>query len=587
MKIKKIIAILLSVATIGSCVVSTGCNNSSKPSSDPNTVNLMMSGGGYGTAYMDEIVGKFNELYKDEGYKINRLPTGEFGTAKALAEMRLGTDSGYDLVMPGSVYAYDALDPTFGACVECIDDVYSAKPIGFDGKEEDKTLLEKLRCDEFNYWVAQDINDVADGEWYGFFQVNAVRGVVCNTFVLKTYGGMTNFEEEYPRTTEELFAYFDAIAGNDEAQQQAIMPLIYAGDNDQGATTYSISNVFMSAGQILGKEEYNKRWENEEFFAANGNKFYQDDWKYFLEQEALIPSYEYLMQAWDWVYAVNGAESMFLNKAHSNLVLGMAAFMFDGNYFYNEVMENKSLQPYMADMRMIPYPVISYVGLKWELCGEDHNVGYGNNSGKKCANCDKIMSAIIKGYDDGKDAATIKSEVETALNVSLTDLQVEKIIEARSCGYGISEPCYIIKDSPKAEIAKLFLRMLASEDVARVREKYGQMSIYSKPQATADTPQFLADCYKIDGLRQWGVDVHGKPGNKAIISWHPGYSATIGKTIHADMDRDQTYLERDYAKMAKALLSPGGKAYEEAKNTFKDKVRTKGFEYVEADNPNR
>jgi hypothetical protein len=293
------------------------------------------------------------------------------------------------------------------------------------------------------------------------------------------------------------------------------------------------------------------------------------------------------MQAWDYLYAVNGAESMFLNKAHSNLVLGMAAFMFDGNYFYNEVMENKSLQPYMADMRMCPTPVSSYVGLKWELCGEDHNVGYGNNSGKHCAKCDQIMSAIIKAYDDGKDNATIKSEVESALNVTLTDLQVEKIVEARSCGYGISEPCYIIKDSPKKEVAKLFLRMLASEDVARLREKYGQMSIYSKPQATADTPQFLADCYKIDGLRQWGVDVHNKPGSKAIITWIPGYSATIGVTMHADMPSDKSYKDRNYAKIVSELLSPGGKVYNNAKTSFKDKVRTNGFEYVEADNPNR
>lgn len=592
MKLKKLIAIALSVLTMGTCVASVGCSNPGGPSGPAGggdktkTVNLMMSGGGYGTAYMEDLIDKFEAIYAEEGYKINLLPTSSsFGTTAALAEMRLGIDCGYDIVMPGSVYAYDALDPVYGDCVECLDDVYSAKPIGFDGKEEDKTLLEKLRCDEFNYWVAQDINDVVDGTWYGYFKVDSSRGVVCNTSVLANYAGVTNFEEQYPRTSEEFFAYFNKIASNEEAQEQYIMPLVYAGDKENGAATYSCSSVWMATGQILGKEQYNKLNTMEEEYAANGNQWYSDDWKYAFENEALVPTMEYTIQSWDNLYAINGAEQMQLNRAHGNLMLGLGAFMFDGNYFYNEVREN--YEAYIDDVRMIPYPVVSYVGLKYELCGADHNVGVGNNSGKKCADCDKIMSAIIKGCDDRKDPATIKTEVQNAFSITLTDEQVAGIIEARQCQYGIMEPSYIIKGSPKADIAKLFLRMCASDDAAEVYEKYGMMSAYVAPDADENTPQFVADCYKLNSLRTWGVDVHSKPGVPKVFNWCPTYSATVGVSIHADLPKDKNWKDRDYARIVRELTSEGGKMYDTAKSMWKNSVRTRGLNYNEGTNPNR
>lgn len=581
MKLKKLIALVLSVVTAGSCFAAVGCNNNSKD--DPLTVNLMMSGGGYGTGWIDEIIENFNEVYKEEGYKVKRLPVGaSFGTASALAEMRLGTKSGYDIVFPGSVYAYDALDPVYGACVEPLDDLYASKAIGFDGKEEDKTLAEKLLVDDFSTWTGKDIYDVADGEMYGYFKIDAVRGLVCNTAVLANYAGVENFDEDYPRTTGELFDLFDKVATN--GQEEGVMPVVYAGDDQAGAATYGASTAWLPAGQILGKEEYNKRWNMEEFFAENGNKYYSDDWKYTLESEHLLPTVEFVMQLWDDLYAINGADTMTLNVAEGNLMMGMAAFMHNGNYFYTEVRNHYS--DYLDDVRMIADPIHSYVGMKHELCGVDHNVGYGNNSGVFCANCDKILSALCKGIDREIDLATLKSQVETELSVTLTEEQVAKVYEARTCGYGIAEPGYIIKDSPKKDIAKLFLRMLASEDASRVINKNGMMTVYSKSQTTADTPQFVKDCFELRNRESWAVDVHNRPDAKQVIGpIVPTYSATVGVQLHVDMDNNSHWSQRDYAKMAKNLFSKGGKAYNNVVNTYKTNVQNKGFIYDEGKNP--
>lgn len=587
MKLKKIIALVLSVITAGTCLAATGCSASKQQiSKDPKTVNLMMSAGGYGTDYIDEIIAKFNETYKEEGYKIHRLePSNTFGTADALGAMR-NPKSGYDLVFPGSVYAYDALEPYpyfEKGCVECLDDVYASKALKFNGEEEELTVAQKLRTDEYSNWTALDVNDVVDGEWYGFFRTDSYRGLVCNTTVMKEYGGMTDFEKEYPATTNELFKYYDKIA--ETGSELGKMPVIYGGDN---AATYSVTLVQMCIGQILGKEAANEFFNMEELYAANGNKWYSDDWKYCIENESLIPTLEVLLQAWDYLYAVNGSSTIKHNIAHGRLMSDLAAFMFDGNYFYTEVKANYGSE--LDKIRMVPYPMISYVGVKNDLCGAGHEVGYGKNSGVKCEECDKILSVIVRDFDAEMSKEATKADVQAKFpTVNITDEQIDSIFESRSCTYGISEPCYIIKDSPKADIAKLFLRMLASDDAAKVYEKYGMMSIYKAPEITEDTPTFIADCFKYTRARTWGVDVHSTPSTKKVLFSIPGYSATIGVSIHEQMQeyKNESWKDRNYVKIAREILGEGGFSYDKAASTFEKNVKTRKLIYDSAKNPNR
>ncbi|MBQ4098478.1 MAG: hypothetical protein IJC72_04130 [Clostridia bacterium] len=544
------------------------------------TVNLMPSFGGYGTAWIQEIIEKFEALYADEGYKINLLPSDGLGSSLALAEMRLGAKgSGYDLVFPGSVFAYDALDPNYGSCVECLDDVYASKPISFDGTTEARSLNTKLTVDDSMAWMIEDIYNVQYGEKYGFFNNQNVRGLVCNTDVLKAYAGITNFDEKYPRTSEELFALYDVIMENEDAKNSGVRPVIYGGGN---AATYSVAPTWTSVAQILGKDEYNKQWSMEEFYAQNGNRYYADDWKYYAENEAIMPTLEYIMQSWDDLYAVQGADAITHNVAHGQLMIDLAAFMYDGNYFYEEV--RYGFPDALDKIRMIPMPVVSYVGIKQELCGENHNVGYGNNNGVKCSECDEILSAIIKGIDDGMSLSTVKAQVQSALGVSITDAQVSAIYEARTCGYGGTSPAYILKDSEVKDVAKLFLRMLASEDSARIMEKYGMISCYSKPQSNYKTPKFIEDCFEIKNNQTWEVVVQNKPDNKRVISWIPTFSATIGVQLHAYMYGDNTYKDRDYAKMAREIFN--GRIYSSTEIHFANDVRNLGLNYSSSNNPN-
>ena len=128
--------------------------------------------------------------------------------------------------------------------------------------------------------------------------------------------------------------------------------------------------------------------------------------------------------------------------------------------------------------------------------------------------------------------------------------------------------------------------MLASEDAARVLNKYGMMSVYSKSQATEYTPQFVKDCFELKNRESWGVDVHSRPYTKMIGNMVvPTYMVTVGVSLHADMDNDSSWKQRDYAKMAKNLFSKGGRAYNNFVNAWRHNVNFKAFIYDEGKNP--
>ena len=540
MKLKKIVALLLSVVTVGSCLSFTACKKDGIID-DGKTVNIQITKSGYGEEYIKEMAAAFEEVYAEEGYKINILePDPNFGTTQALNAMRLADASGYDIVFPGSVFIEDVVDHVeFGTIVESLDDIYKLPAIDFEGNEESKTLEQKLAR-----LVATESGKRAictpDGKYWGFARVGSVRGVVTNTKVLEQNG--LDFEEDYPYTTDQFLDCMHKISAND------MRPMIWGGDN---AATYSVGTVLTSLRQIMTDEEYAEFSTFYKMYEDAGDKIPKDGWKYRIYHDALQPTMEFLMETWDTQNAMEGSYGMRHDDAHGYLMLGQAAYMFDGEYFYNEVRVN--YPEYLDDIRMMNRPVSSYLGLRLELCGKDHNVGYSDdrNVDVHCADCDKMLALGCKMYDEDKSAADIKTALQ-ALNANVTDFQVAEIMRARGVAYGGPASGYIMKASDVKDIAKLFLRMLASDDAAEVYAKSGMLSAFSTAGLSSDVDEFVKDCFRID--RQWTSigDTHGDPYAPAsrmgfVLS---PYSATVGKNVNDFMsDKD-----RDYGVLAKECL---------------------------------
>ena len=142
------------------------------------------------------------------------------------------------------------------------------------------------------------------------------------------------------------------------------------------------------------------------------------------------------------------------NTAQHKFLGGEAVFMSNGAWLQNEMAANYEAEA--KKLVMIKTPVISALGVKLGLDG---------NGGSDAAKCDTILSQIVGFIDEGKADAEIITEVSGANSVTVTTEQIEAIRMARSIYYdkGVEETVILNAYSEKLDIAKLFLRFIASD----------------------------------------------------------------------------------------------------------------------------
>lgn len=537
MKLKKLLAVALSVITACTCLSFAACSEPAVQN-DGKTVNVMMQLSGYGTAYVEDVARKFEEVYAEEGYKINLLDArSSFSGASALTEMRLDYEkSGIDLVMTGGVTIKQCLDEEYGACIDNLDDVYNNGAINFDGSVDPVPIKDKYKSE-----YSLERMRHSDGHYYTFSTTDGVRGLVYNEKVLKRYG-----IETYPVTTDELFEMFDIIY-NGNAQVQGIRPVTWGGDN---AAAYALGTLYLGIAQLIGTENFQEFFEldyllNEDgTIKADGYKFFED---YAPELEAVL---ETLIQKFDVLYSYTGSKTQLHTKAHAQLVTGKTAFMQDGQYFYTEVMND--FPTYLNDIRMAPNPIVSYLGEKLKLDG----------TGNDKAKCDDILSFMCKSYDDGvRTSAELESKTEAQFpGVDITTEQCERIMEARSAYFGaLGSSSYVLKQSPVKDIAKLFIRMMHSEDVADIYAKYGMFHSFGKADESLYAHQFVKDAAKLIADKNYIATSVLKPGTvraNTNMFLLPMYNANIVLSINNEMGTPEAGLAaRNYTEIAKTVLT--------------------------------
>lgn len=524
MKIKRILA-------VGLCCICAlpmfACGQNTK--TEQGVVNIMMVNAGYGKGFVEDVAEAFNELYKDQGYKVKLLePRSTFQGTAALNEMRLGNETGYDLVITDGVTVQQATDPDFGVCVEDMNDVYDSYPINFDGSAGDKKISELFNT---HYDYQYKIGDT----YWGVPNSASCRGLVCNTKVLESYG-----ITELPVTTDELFEMMDTIY-NGTATQPGMRPITWGGNNAYG---YALSPLYTCIAQLMGVEKYDEFFKLN--YLLNEDGTIKKDGYTHVEDESLKTAIEIVMQEFDVAYSVTGSITQKHTDAHAQIITGKAAFMFDGEYFFNEVRTNFS--KYLNDVRFTAMPIVSQLGVNLKLDG----------SGENTEKCDEILSFMAKKVDEGKTAEEIKSLTEAQFSITLTSEQVARVVEARTTGYGGTGPMYIIKDSINADVAKMFVRMLLSEDAAKAYSKYGMIHPMYTVSGDNVSYQFIKDAYAVNAMydyRAYSVPYPDSVRAKTnLFLLHP-YNAAMTVTWKDEMGTVTKPSERNYASLAEATFN--------------------------------
>ncbi|MBQ8229270.1 MAG: hypothetical protein IJZ32_01080 [Clostridia bacterium] len=536
MKTKKLMALLLSASTLGACVAgAAGCggNKASGVVSDGKTVNVAVVSGGYGTTWLNKLAEKFEAVYAAEGYKINVLtPRNNLKNDTALSEMRLGSKTGVDLYLTAGVYLDAALDEDYGVCVENLNDVYNNGAINFDGSVEETPIKDKTSADQ--HYLLKEGDD-----WYKFHYYTAPLGLVANVKVLADYG-----ITELPRTTNELFEMYDAIYyganGKEGTKKTNVYPTVWAGENAYG---YPYNPFLDHYAQLMG----NERFEND-FFNLNSVLELEDMSKGYelFCNDYLKECIEVFVHQNDVMYSVLGSASQKHDQAHAQLIRGNAAFMSDGAYFFNEVRANFSTR--LNDIRFCQTPMISYLGVDLKLDG----------SGADEAKCDDILSYMTKLVDEGKTNAEIETMTETQFSgVDITAEQVARVVDARNVnGTSYQADGYITKGSPMADVAELFLRMMASEDAAELWSEYGLMSAYDQSDKTEYDYAFLKDVADIHNTTTKKIFYSSTYGLRKEMGTTVGFgdfSASMVTSITADIGVVEDPRDRDYAALATTL----------------------------------
>ncbi|MCQ3034905.1 MAG: ABC transporter substrate-binding protein [Bacilli bacterium] len=443
---KKSNALLVTALASVLTITVAGCKKQIKV--EPKTLNVKLLLGGYGYEWMNNLITKFQEVYKEEGYKVNLIkPTRQNDGGTVYNDLLEGyAKKSVDLYFTGSLSptrVYNEGD----VLVEELDDlVYDQKAIDFNGNEEEKTVREKLDKSFGADWYQ------ANGKSYNFFYQNSIGALVVNTDKLARCGF-----DYLPVTTNQFFNMVHTITEN----ERRVKPITTVGN-----TGYASVMINSWLTQLGGRDEWDTFWSmnnpDGSYNTASGYEVYNSD---NLRQAGAM-----VFETYDFKNFVKGAKNYSIEKAHDSLMAdyedGGGVFLFDGDWALNETAANYPDDADLSKLSFINVPLASGLGTKLWGPGTDANI-------TDAAKVEDILVKVVKGADAGKEVSQITSEVNTEFSVSLTEASVLRVCEARGVynNRGVETGnAYLAKgiDDTHKDIAGKFLRMIASDDFSRM-----------------------------------------------------------------------------------------------------------------------
>lgn len=430
-------------------LIVSGCGKNARKIEE-NAINVKLLLGGYGKKWMENLISKFEEVYKDEGYKINLVNPNKQIDGNAVYNELL---SGYnkkkiDVYFTGSLKPTRCVDNGNILVEDITESVYNQKAIGFDGKEEDKTVLEKLDSSFGKEWYQYE------GKAYGFFYMKSIGALVVNREKLASFGF-----NELPVTSNQFLNQIHYITSQNLKGQTKIKPLVSttASGGTTGYATVMMNSWFT---QYSGLDAWNTFWSMNNsdgtYNTATGYNVFNDP--------GLEKAGELLFNAYDYSNFVTGSKSYSISDAHNSLMAKDTGgvFVFDGDWALNETAADFPSNDDLRKLSFINVPIISALGTKlWGTLITDENV------------CDQVLARVAVLSDEGKEVSEIKATINSEFGYELSDESILEVCKARGVynNRGVETGnAYLAKgiSDKHKEIASKFFRMIASDDFSKM-----------------------------------------------------------------------------------------------------------------------
>lgn len=482
-KIKKGIALTLSLTLCASMGLGLAGCKKDKVIVDGKTINIKAYKSGNGVEWLYELASKFEKAYEEEGYKVNILtPSNDMMGDVVLTDMALGAEeTGIDLYITANIDAdkVGALGD-YGILAEEIEEtVFNKAPIGYDGKEEDKLISEKI--EERRIEFSRDDN----GVMYAFQYTGHVAGLSVNKKKLDMYG------LEIPKTTNELLDCMEKIYTGTNGVANSAESDIYPMTFVQGTNGYVVGALTTFLAQY-DKAQYEQFWSMQKNVNGTLTDMLEDGYTVYdlpCIEEMLTLAYAFMDQR----IATRGSTTQALDQAQAKLMEANegAVFMFNGSWMLNEVRLNYKNN--IHDVTFARMPLISALGTKLMGTGTAYNLD--------AEKCDKVLSYIAGLVDANEEIEDIITKVNTEFGVTLAKEVVQEIAMARGAVFqrGVEEVCYINKGAAAKVPAELFLRMMASDDFAQTwLDCAYSTTAYASDMDLSDVPyEFVKEAAKI------------------------------------------------------------------------------------------
>ena len=485
----RIVCLLIALAAVMGLL--SGCNKETPDATEPGeekvqnkTAIVAYNSVGYGHQWLETLAAEFNEMYAEEGYKIELKisPNMAYGNQPQL-EIGKGPDrNDVDLYLDAANLEtlLDASNKTMrgqgAVLVDLTDKVWNQPAITLGKQEESKTIKERFLLDDTNLYYT-GIKEEFHGGLYvlptGMELWSA--GIIINPAVLEQYGYTV---DNLPRTTDEFNAMCEKIA--EKTPETGVYAYSWPGANASGFLGYLFFEYF---AQYSGAENFLNFCMTRPYTDATREEIISDGWKVYEDRGILegIRAMEPIMKS---KFSPNGSASMNHMEAQHELLVGNAAFMIGGDWMLWQMQDEYYEEA--SQCLMLNTPVLSVIGTE-------------------CGITDAELSKAVGMVDEDKSIEEIVAAIP-----GLDAAEAARIQEARniygggeiSLRSGMCIPAY----SDAIDVAVLFARFMCSEHAMEVIRNQGlkyncyETSNYDMEVETPYMKSVLANIDPGDGI---------------------------------------------------------------------------------------
>lgn len=466
MNTRKLLSVLALSAFTVTCLIACG---KKQEVGGEKVIQVKMYEGGYGRDWFDAIARKFEQMKRGKGENVTvQLKDSDYTKLAGedfVSKMETPNDNQFDLfVLDGADVnkviqeSYDILGTDKQALLEPLTPLLNKPAIGFDGKEETKSIGSRLFTG-YNE-ALQYHNDVPsnqdkwDGEIFHMPWADAMTGIVCNVPILEQAG------IDIPVTTDQFVAAVKKIS----TEINGVSGLTYSGKDAPGYCAYIYNTWFAQYSGANAFNNFIKCMPESEDIQHDGWKVYQDP--------AMEKALEPLMEVCKNDYLISGSNGATYAIAQHNFAQRRAAFMVNGDWMVKEMKDYVGADfQNLKDAQMIAAPILSSMGPEIGLSNDDE------------------LAQLVKLIDAKKDNA----EIKTAMENKVDDEGIDRIKTARTIhhGEGANHTLMVPSYADAKELSLEFIRFMYSNDSCNL---FNEMTFANLPLTyTIDSTRTLTN----------------------------------------------------------------------------------------------